>query len=121
LTVPATPPFMQPGNRTGTANYMAPEVVRRRPTSQKLDIYAFGATIYELLAYELPWPRGTDGQATMAHGAEAPTDLSEHCPNIHPKLAAAVASCLEAEPARRPASMSAFLQMIRGVERETVG
>ena len=30
LTVPATAPFMQPGNRTGTPNYMAPELVRRR-------------------------------------------------------------------------------------------
>ena len=39
LTVPATPPFMQPGNRTGTPNYMAPEVVRRRPTDQRLDIF----------------------------------------------------------------------------------
>jgi len=46
LTVPATAPFMQPGNRTGTANYMAPEVVRRRPTSQRLDIFAFGVTAY---------------------------------------------------------------------------
>ena len=30
LTVPATQEFMQPGNRTGTPNYMAPELVRRR-------------------------------------------------------------------------------------------
>ncbi len=59
LTVPATPPFMQPGNRTGTANYMAPEVVRRRPTSQKLDIFSFGVTAFELCAFELPWPRGS--------------------------------------------------------------
>ena len=65
LTVPATPPFMQPGNRTGTANYMAPEVVRRRPTSQKLDIFSFGVTAYELCAFELPWPRGA---GTGRHG-----------------------------------------------------
>ncbi|MGH7138358.1 MAG: protein kinase domain-containing protein, partial [Pirellulales bacterium] len=32
LTVPATPPFMQSGNRTGNPNYMAPELVKRQPT-----------------------------------------------------------------------------------------
>ena len=42
LTVPATKPFMQPGNRTGTPNYMAPELVRRRDTDQRLDVFAFG-------------------------------------------------------------------------------
>ena len=67
---------MQPGNRTGTANYMAPEVVRRRPTSQKLDIFAFGVTAYELCAFELPWPRGA-GLAAMAHGSQEPTDIRE--------------------------------------------
>lgn len=119
LTVPATAPFMQPGNRTGTANYMAPEVVRRRATSQKLDIYSFGATIYELLTFELPWPRGADGRAAMTHGTEVPTDIRQRYPNLHPKLAAAVMACLETEPGKRPESIAAFLQMIRGVESET--
>ncbi len=67
LTVPAAPPFTLPGNRTGTANYMAPEVVRRRPTSTRLDIFSFGVTAFELCAFELPWPRGT-GVAAMTHG-----------------------------------------------------
>ena len=49
LTVPATRWFMQPGNRTGTPNYMAPELVRRRATDQRLDVFAFGVTAYEIL------------------------------------------------------------------------
>ena len=59
---------MLPGNRTGTPNYMAPEVVRRKPTDQRLDIFAYGVSMYELFAFELPWQRGTDGRAAMAHG-----------------------------------------------------
>jgi eukaryotic-like serine/threonine-protein kinase len=117
LTVPATPPFMQPGNRTGTANYMAPEVVRRRPTSQRLDIFAFGVTAYELCAFELPWPRGA-GQAAMAHGSTEPTDIRKFCPRIDPKLQRAIEACLESEPEKRPASMEDFLKMIKGVEHE---
>jgi serine/threonine-protein kinase len=117
LTVPATAPFMQPGNRTGTANYMAPEVVRRRPTSQKLDIFAFGVTAYELCSFELPWPRGA-GQAAMAHGSQEPTDIRKFCPQIDPRLQHAIEACLDSDPAKRPATMDEFLKMINGVEHE---
>jgi serine/threonine-protein kinase len=117
LTVPATAPFMQPGNRTGTANYMAPEVVRRRPTSQKLDIFAFGVMSYELCAFELPWPRGA-GLAAMAHGSVEPTDIRKYCPNIDNRLEKAIYACLEPSPEKRPASMDEFLKMIKDVKHE---
>ena len=117
LTVPATPQFMQPGNRTGTANYMAPEVVRRKPTSQRLDIFAFGVTAYELCAFELPWPRGA-GLAAMAHGSQEPTDIRKKCPKIDPRLERAIYACLEPSPDKRPASMDEFMKLIKGVERE---
>ena len=69
LTVPARKEFMQPGIRTGTPNYMAPEVVRRKPTDQRLDIFAFGVSMYEMFAFDLPWQRGTgDGLAAMSNG-----------------------------------------------------
>ena len=68
LTLPAEKEFMLPGNRTGTPNYMAPEVVRRKQTDQRLDIFAFGVSMYELFAFELPWQRGDTGQAAMSHG-----------------------------------------------------
>ena len=74
LTVPATAPFMAPGNRTGTANYMAPEVVRRRATSTRLDVFSFGVTAYELCAFALPWPKG-QGKEAMVHGTEAPDSV----------------------------------------------
>ena len=58
---------MQPGNRTGTPNYMAPEFVRRRKTDRRVDIFAFGVTAYEMLTFQLPWPGSdTTGQA-LAH------------------------------------------------------
>ncbi len=117
LTVPATPPFMQPGNRTGTANYMAPEVVRRRPTSTALDVFAFGVTAYELCTFELPWPRGATGLAAMSHGVEAPTDLHQYNPKIDQRLADAIYACLLPEPEKRP-TMDKFLQMIRDLKHE---
>jgi serine/threonine protein kinase len=118
LTVPATPLFTQPGNRTGTPNYMAPEVVRRRPTSQKLDLFSFGVTAFELCAFDLPWPRGA-GLAAMAHGSQDPLAIREFCPQIDPRLERAIMACFESSPDKRPASMEEFLKMIKGVEVET--
>lgn len=118
LTVPAEPPFMQPGNRTGTPNYMAPEIVRRRATDKRVDIFAFGATAYELCAFALPWPSGATGLAAMNHD-KPPIDIRKHRPDLHPKLVAAIHACIEPELSRRCPSMEAFLQMIDGVETDT--
>ena len=117
LTVPATAMYMQPGNRTGTANYMAPEVVRRKPTSQTLDIFSFGVTAYEMCAFTLPWPKGT-GKEAMVHGTEAPSDIRRYRPNIHPKLATAITACIDSSPQKRPQSIEDFLQLIHGVQQE---
>jgi eukaryotic-like serine/threonine-protein kinase len=114
LTVPATQWFMQPGNRTGTPNYMAPELVRRRSTDQRLDVFAFGVTAYELCSFELPWLRGTTGMAAMTHD-QPPTDIHEYCPEINPQLAKAIHACIEPDVSHRCPSMEAFLRMIQKV------
>ncbi len=118
LTVPRQPPFMQPGNRTGTPAYMSPEVVRRKATDHRLDIFSFGVTAYELLALAHPWQSGTDGQAAMTHTAIAPTPILDHRPKLHPQLARAIMRCLEPDPARRPQTMQQFLETIRNVPSE---
>ncbi len=59
LTLPAKPEFMQPGNRVGTPNYMSPEIVRRKKTDLRVDVFSFGVSMYELCAFELPFPRET--------------------------------------------------------------
>ena len=117
LTVPNTPLFTQPGNRTGTPNYMAPEVVRRRSTDQRLDIFSLGVTAYELCTFELPWQRGSTGKAAMSHDTE-PTDIRRYRPQINPELADAITSCLAAEPEKRPASVDDFLRLIRKIKHE---
>jgi len=121
LTVPATAPYMQPGNRTGTPNYMAPELVRRQPTDLRLDVFAFGASAYELCTFHLPWDKGTgDGLAAMSHGVAPPTDILRYRPKIHPALAKAIMSCVEPVVAKRCASMDDFLKAIRDVQTDDV-
>lgn len=115
LSVPDTAAFLQPGNRVGTPDYMAPEVVRRRPIDRRLDVFSFGVTAYEICTGgHTPWPRGKTGMAALAHDT-APIDICTHWPDIPSRLAAAVMSCLEAEPERRPPTLARFLAQISGV------
>ncbi len=55
LTVPNTPAFRRPGNRTGTLQYMAPELLRREPIDERIDIFAFGVMAFEFLTDRLPY------------------------------------------------------------------
>lgn len=115
LTVPDKPVFLQPGNRIGTPNYMAPEVVRRRQADKRLDIFSFGVTAYEVATLAAPWPRGKTGMAALAHDSP-PTPIEEHWPEIPPPLGKAIMACLAAEPTKRPATMHEFLKMIEKVD-----
>ncbi|MBM4011097.1 MAG: serine/threonine protein kinase [Planctomycetes bacterium] len=115
LTVPDRPAFLQPGNRVGTPNYMAPEVVRRRQADKRLDIFSFGITAYEICTCRAPWPKGSTGKAALAHDTP-PTDIREAWPEIPPPLATAIMACLAADPEARPPSMDRFLGAIAAVK-----
>jgi len=114
LTVPDKPVFLQPGNRIGAPNYMAPEVVRRRQADRRLDVFSFGVTAYEICTLDLPWPRGASGKAALAHDTP-PADIRDRWPEIPRPLADAIMACIAAEPSRRPDKLEAFLARIKGV------
>jgi eukaryotic-like serine/threonine-protein kinase len=114
LALPALQQFMAPGNRTGTPNYMAPEIIRRRGADQRADVFSFGVTMYELCTLNLPWVRGTDAMAAMAH-ENPPTDIRQYAPDLPPILAKAIHACIEPDLSKRCRSMEKFLQMIQGV------
>ena len=119
LTVPATKDFMQPGNRTGTPLFMAPEIVRRRATDQRVDIFAFGVTAYNVCSFEFPWPSGdTTGRAALHHDTSPPDDLLGFCPDLHPTLAKAIMGCMEANLNKRTPTMARFLSQIERIDSE---
>ncbi len=119
LTVPDQAPYRMPGNRTGTPQYMAPEIVRRRNTDQRVDLFAFGVTVYRVLTFEHPWgTTDTTGLAALAHDTRSFTDIRVHRPNLHPKLAEAVHQCLTVSAKDRMDSCKRFLSRIRDVKQE---
>ncbi len=116
LTVPATKEFMAPGNRTGTPLYMSPEVVRRRATDQRLDIFSFGVTCYQMITFQLPCPTTeTSGLAALHHDTSPPTDILKFRPDLHPVLAGAIMQAMQANLAQRTPDMETFLKQIKAV------
>ncbi|MCI0685424.1 MAG: serine/threonine protein kinase [Gemmataceae bacterium] len=57
LSIPYTPDFCRPGNRTGTTNYLAPELIKRQTTDHRVDMFALGVTAYETFTFGLPWEK----------------------------------------------------------------
>lgn len=72
LTIPYTPPFCAPGNRTGTPDYLAPELVMRRPTDHRVDMYALGVTAYEVFTGALPWERTPSSEENFRRRLNTP-------------------------------------------------
>jgi serine/threonine-protein kinase len=88
----------QPGRLVGTPAYLAPEIALGRTATAAADVYALGATAYELFSGERPFP-GDTPHAVMHGHIHTP-------PPRPPGLTAAtwqvVSACLAKEPADRP-------------------
>jgi serine/threonine protein kinase len=67
LTVPYRPEFCKPGNRTGTPNYLAPELIKRITTDHRVDMFALGVTAYEVFVGQLPWEKSQSLQTLLSH------------------------------------------------------
>ena len=116
LVVPNTAAFQEPGNRTGTANYMAPELIKRQRTDQRIDIFSFAVTCYEMYCRELPWPSSHRPPAWKwclkrinQRGARPP----EVVPDLDPQIADAIMKGLEADPRDRWQTITEMVDRLR--------
>jgi eukaryotic-like serine/threonine-protein kinase len=86
LAVPNTAAFQRPGNRTGTLNYMAPELIRREPIDERIDVFAFGSVAFEFLTDRLPFDAaGSMGSMIQRINAE-PRDPEHANPGLPREL-----------------------------------
>jgi hypothetical protein len=107
------------GDISGTASYMAPELLRGGVASVSSDVYAMGLTLYEAFTGVRPHA-GRDLEAILAsHEVDVPPP-SHFCPNIDPVVERAILCCVERDPELRPRRAHHLLRVLPRVDHGSV-
>lgn len=68
------------GATLGTPAYMAPELCRGKQVDHRVDVYALGVMLYELLTGSVPFDGDSFLDVALKHMNEPPPPLAEHLP-----------------------------------------
>ncbi len=117
LVVPNTEPFRAPGNRTGTTDYMAPELIMRQPTDPRIDVFSYAVSCYEMFANELPWPSSDTFESALQHVNNPPKPLRVYVPDIDEELAEVILKGLARYPDDRWQTAEEMVAAFRRVAR----
>ncbi|MDA0831855.1 MAG: serine/threonine-protein kinase [Planctomycetota bacterium] len=118
LVVPNTAEFRKPGNRTGTATYMAPELMKRQKTDQRIDIFSFAITCYKMFTKRMPWDSVDTLEMMKQRMNTPPEPITTFVPDIDPRLAEIIMRGVESDPSKRWSTMSGMVQALREVHDE---
>lgn len=102
-------PITQEGQILGTPAYMAPELLEGKSDDPRIDIYAFGITMYEVLTHNVPFD-GKPSEIILKHIKEEPKLPSLLNPEIPQALDKIIMKCLEKKPERRYKSMLTLVE-----------
>jgi serine/threonine-protein kinase len=111
------------GQVVGTPAYMAPEQVQGDPgrIDRRADVYAIGATLYDLVAGRAPFTGSTRMETLIQVVSDDPVPLRRLDGSVPADLEAIVSRCLEKEPGRRYESANALaLDLRRFLDGEPV-
>jgi len=89
------------GEIVGTAGYMAPEQVRAEKVDARADLFALGATMYEMLGGQRPFKAASTIETLHAILTTDPPDLSNGNPQLPPTLTHIVKRLLAKAPDAR--------------------
>jgi len=117
------PEFTHHSEIAGTLAYLAPEATGRtgRPVDQRVDLYALGATLYELATGQPPFGTGDPLRLTHDHLARVPVPPAEVNPAVPALLSAVVSHLLEKEPDHRYQSADGVLYDLERVRHAQAG
>ena len=99
----------------GTPLYMSPEQCEgREDLNAKVDVYALGAMMYEMVAGRLPFQADTAAALMRQHMFKPAPRLREHAPTAPQGLDDLIAEMLRKDPVERP-SMSEIVRRLEQI------
>uniref|UniRef100_A0A5S6QC27 Mitogen-activated protein kinase kinase kinase n=1 Tax=Trichuris muris TaxID=70415 RepID=A0A5S6QC27_TRIMR len=103
----------------GTASWMAPEVIRNEPCSNKVDVWSYGVVLWELITCEIPYQEVDPTAVMWGVGSHS---LQLHIPNTVPEgLKLLLKQCWSPKPRNRPSFRHILTHLdIASAELETV-
>ncbi|XP_021617117.1 probable serine/threonine-protein kinase SIS8 isoform X3 [Manihot esculenta] len=92
--------FLSSRSAAGTAEWMAPEVLRNEPSDEKCDVYSFGVILWELCTLQQPWGGMNPMQVVGAVGFQQ--RRLEIPDGMDPVIADVIRKCWQTDPKLRP-------------------
>jgi serine/threonine protein kinase len=118
LTIPYTPAFCQPGNRTGTVDYLAPEVIKRSTTDHRVDLFALGCTAFEMFTGQLPWEKSLNSDETVRRRLNSPPRQAKVLkPDMTDELARILMKSIEIDRNARYATATDFKEALQNMKK----
>ena len=109
------------GRVVGTYRYMSPEQARGEVLDRRSDLYALGATLYELLAGRPPFTQGNQLALLEAIVRADPPEVSRINPGAPEALAGLARRLLAKRPEDRPEHASEVSVLLRAIGRGFAG
>lgn len=94
----------------GTVEYMAPEMAAGQPVDRRADLYSFGATLYHVLAGQVPFTGGSAADILKQHLRAEPLPLRQRNPEIPVDVERVVRRLMSKEPRDRYPSANAAIE-----------
>jgi serine/threonine protein kinase len=93
-------------SRAGTASYLAPERFQGAPISERTEVFAIGATLFEALTQSLPYGEIERFQTPAFHAPKRPGALNSNLPAW---MESVLLRAVSVDPSRRYQNYSEFL------------
>ncbi|KAA3647726.1 MAG: serine/threonine protein kinase [Chloroflexi bacterium] len=104
------------GAVVGTALYMSPEQIKGEEADRRVDIYALGVTLYEMLTGSPPFEADSAMSTLMMHVNDPVPDIRKVNPDVPASLVQVVGKALAKDKNQRYQTAKEFADALRGID-----